>query len=142
MPGYSAIAARHGSPFARRAPMGQGLRMLVSILLGWATATLGLWLASRVLDGVRLQSFADAVWAGALLGLLQALLTGFIFVMLGIGTLGLGFLLWFITRWIAAAIVIKIAAALSSRLDVRGFFPALITAFIVALTGSVLSWVL
>jgi uncharacterized membrane protein YvlD (DUF360 family) len=116
--------------------------MLMALLLGWVTATLGLWFASRVLDGVRLASFADAVWAGALLGILQAVLQGPLFVLLGIGTLGLGFLLWFITRWIAAALVIMLTSALSSRFDVRGFWPALITAFIVALTGSVIRWVL
>jgi uncharacterized membrane protein YvlD (DUF360 family) len=116
--------------------------MLMSILLSWLTATLGLWLAARILSDVRLASFGDAVWAGALLGVLQAVLTGPIFIMLGIGTLGIGFLLWFVTRWIASALVIMLASALSSRLDVRGFFPALITAFIVALTGSVVRWIL
>ena len=116
--------------------------MLGSILISWLTATLGLWIASRVVPGVRLASFGDAVWAGALLGLLQALLTWLIFVVLGIVTLGIGFLLWFITRWIAAAIVIRITAGLSSRLDVAGFVPALLTALIVALTGSVVRWIL
>jgi uncharacterized membrane protein YvlD (DUF360 family) len=116
--------------------------MVTSILLSWVTASLGLWFAAKVLDGVRLTSPIDAIWAGALLGILQALLGTFIFVLLGIGTLGLGFLLWFITRWIASAIVILITAALSSRLEVRGFVPALITAFIVAVTGSVVRWVL
>ena len=114
----------------------------MSILLSWLTATLGLWLAANMLDGVRLASFVDAIWAGALLGVLQAVLTGPLFVLLGIGTLGIGFLLWFLTRWIAAALVILLAAALSRRLDVDGFLPALITAFIVAVTGSVVRWVL
>lgn len=116
--------------------------MLASILLSWLTASLGLFIAAKVLDGVRLTSFVDAIWAGALLGILQALLGTLIFVLLGIGTLGLGFLLWFITRWVASAIVILITAALSSRLEVRGFLPALITAFIVAVTGSVVRFIL
>jgi uncharacterized membrane protein YvlD (DUF360 family) len=116
--------------------------MLTALLVGWVTATLGLWFASRVLDGVRLASFADAVWAGALLGVLQAVLAGPIFVLLGIGTLGIGFLLWFVTRWVAAALVIMLTSRLSSRFDVHGFWPALITAFIVALTGSLVRWVL
>jgi uncharacterized membrane protein YvlD (DUF360 family) len=111
--------------------------MVQNILLSWLTASLGLFIAAKLLDGVRLASFVDAIWAGALLGLLQALLGTLIFVLLGISTLGIGFLLWFVTRWIAAAIVILITAALSSRLEVRGFFSALITAFIVAITGSV-----
>ena len=115
--------------------------MLFGILLGWLSATLGLWVAAHIVPGVRLASFGDAVWAGALLGLLQALLTGPIFVLLGLGTLGIGFLLWFITRWIASALVIKITAGLSSRLEVRGFLAALSTAFLVALAGTVIRWV-
>ena len=55
---------------------------------------------------------------------------------------GIALLLWFITRWIVSAVVIKITASLSSRLQVDGFLPAVITAFIVALTGSGIRWVL
>lgn len=116
--------------------------MLWNILLSWLSASLGLFIAAKVLDGVRLASPGDAIWAGALLGVLQALLGTLIFVLLGVGTLGLGFLLWFITRWVASAIVIMITAALSSRLEVRGFLTALVTAFIVAVTGSVVRFVL
>jgi putative membrane protein len=116
--------------------------MLTAILLVWLTATLGLWLAASVLSSVRIPSFVDAVWAGALLAFLQWLLVFPIGVMLGIGTLGIGFLLWFITRWIAMAIVIKITASLSSRLEVDGFFPAILVGFIISLTGSALRWLL
>ncbi|HEX2678689.1 MAG TPA: phage holin family protein [Polyangiales bacterium] len=114
--------------------------MLVNILVSWAAATLGLWVAAQVLRGVRLRSFNDAVWAGALLGVLQAVLSGPIFFLLGIGTLGIGFLLWFITRWIAAAIVVLIASRLSSRFEVTGFMNALLTALFVTLAGSVVRW--
>jgi uncharacterized membrane protein YvlD (DUF360 family) len=114
--------------------------MAASILIGWVSATLGLWIAANVLRGVHLQSFTDAVWAGALLGVLQWALTWPLFIALGIGTLGLGFLLWFITRWVASALVILLASALSQRFEVRGFWNALGTAFIVAAAGSVLRW--
>src|SRR5690349_18649367 len=116
--------------------------VLQPILVSWAAATLGLFVAARVLRGVRLASFADAIWAGALVGILQWALSRPIFVLLGIGTLGLGFLFWFITRWIAAALVILLASKLSSRLEVHGFFNALITAFIIAVAGSVVRWLL
>lgn len=111
--------------------------MAVSILLSWASATLGLWVASKVLSGVHLASFVDAIWAGALLGVLQWLLYWPLFIALGLGTLGIGFLLFFITRWIVSALVILLTAALSSRLEVRGFWNALVTAFMVAAAGSV-----
>lgn len=113
---------------------------IAGILLTWLSATLGLWVASKVLDRVSLTSFNDAIWAGALLGVLQWLLHGFIFVVIGIGTLGLGFLLGFITTWIASAIVILITAALSSRLRVGGFLAALVTAFFVSAAGGVVRW--
>lgn len=122
--------------------MDKAALMAVSILVSWASATLGLWLAANMLRGVQLRSFADALWAGALLGFLQWLLTWPLFILLGLGTFGIGFLLWFVTRWVASALVILVTAALSSRLQVRGFWNALATAFIVAATGSVLRWFL
>ncbi len=116
--------------------------MLQSILLAWLSAALGLWVAAKMLPSVRLTSDVDAVWAGALLGLLQALLTTPLFIFLGFATLGIGFLLWFITTWVASALVIRITAGLSSRLSVDGFFPALLTAFVVSLAGSFVRWLL
>ena len=116
--------------------------MLATIVLAWLTATLGLYLAAQVLRGVRIRAFSDAVWAGALVAVLQWALTGPLFVLLGIGTLGIGFLFWFLTRWVAAALVILISDKLSSRFDVDGFWNALVTAFIIAAVGSVLSWAL
>lgn len=114
--------------------------MLTAILLAWLTASLGLWIAANVVPGVRIASFGDAVWAGLLFGFLQWLLSYFLFAVLVIGTLGLAWLLAFITRWIVVAIIVKLTAGLSSRLSVDGFLPAVLTGFIIALTGSVLQW--
>ena len=114
----------------------------MAILIAWVSCALGLWVASRVLSGVRLASFGDALWAGALLGVLQWALYKFVFVVLGIFTLGLGFLFAFITRWVASALVILLASRLSSRLEVRGFFTAVLTAFFVAAAGSVVRWLM
>src|SRR4029077_20091440 len=104
----------------------------MQILLSWVTAALGLWLASNMLSGVGLNSLSDALWGGALLGFLGWILYFPIFFVLGVGTLGLAFVLFFITRWIVSAFVIQLTASLSSRLEVRGFGNALLTAFIVA----------
>ncbi len=114
----------------------------MTLILSWLTATLGLWFASRVLNSVRLTSFNDAIWAGGLLAILDATLTQLIAWIIVFGTLGIGLLLWFVTYWIASALVILLASKLSSRLEVKGFMPALITAFIVSATGSVLRWLM
>jgi uncharacterized membrane protein YvlD (DUF360 family) len=118
-----------------------GCRMrLVSLLIPWLSASLGLFVASRVLRGVRLATVGDALWAGALLALVNWGLHWLLFVALGIATLGIGFLFWFITNWIVAAFVVLITARLSSRLSVDGFWPALVTAFIVSVAESVVRW--
>ncbi len=114
----------------------------MEMLISWLSAALGLFIASKALSGVRLASFTDAIWAGALLGVLHWALHAFIFTGLGIATLGIGFLLWFVTRWVASAIVILITSGLSSRLKVDGFLNALITAFIVAATGNLVRFLL
>jgi len=113
---------------------------MLSLLVGWLSCALGLWVASHIVRGVSLTSSADALWAGALLGVLQWLLTGPFFFLIGLGTLGIGFLLSFITVWIASALVILLTAALSSRLQVHGFLAALSTAFLVSIAGSALRW--
>ena len=65
-----------------------------------------------------------------------------IYVVLGIATLGLGFLFSFITRLVVTAIVLLIADKLSKRLTIRGFMPALFASIIVAVTGSAVDFVL
>ncbi|MET0285157.1 MAG: phage holin family protein [Polyangiales bacterium] len=116
--------------------------MLQSILLTWISSALGLWVSAKMLPSVQLRSDGDAIWAGALFGILQSVLTWPLFIMLGLATLGIGFLLFFITNWIVFALVVRITAALSSRLSVDGFIPALITAFVISLAGSVVQWLL
>jgi uncharacterized membrane protein YvlD (DUF360 family) len=114
----------------------------MELVLGWLSASLGLWVASKALSGVKLASFGDALWAGALLGVLNWALHWLIFVALAVATFGIGLLFWFVTRWVASAIVILLASQLSSRLKVDGFLSALITAFMVAAAGTVLRWAL
>jgi uncharacterized membrane protein YvlD (DUF360 family) len=114
--------------------------MITNIVIPWMSAALGLWVASKTLRGVQLGSAGDALWAGALLALLNWLLHWLVFVVLGIATLGIGFLLFFITTWVASAIIIQLTAALSSRLRVEGFVNAVITALFVAGAGVVVRW--
>ena len=106
--------------------------MVTSILISWLGASLGLWIAGQALRGVRLTSFGDALWAGLLLGVLNHFLHSLLFFLVGVLTLGIAWLLGFITTWFVSAAIILLTAKLSSRLDVKGWFSALITAFLVA----------
>lgn len=111
---------------------------MIALIVSWALSAAALLLSARVFSGVSLKGdFADALWIAAIYAVLSFLLSWFIFGVLGVVTLGLGFIFQFITRLVTAAIVVKVTAAMSSRFDVTGFAPALGTAVLLALAGEI-----
>ena len=73
----------------------------------------------------------------ALFGVLNWALGWLIFGALGVFTLGLGFLLVFVTRTVVNAIVLKMTDALSSSLSIDGFGHALLGAILMSAIGTV-----
>ena len=110
----------------------------MGILVTWAVTALSLFVASRVLDGMTLKGgLVSHVFVAALFGILNVLLGQLIFFVIGIGTLGLGFILAFITHLVATAIVLLIVNAVSSRLRVKNFKTAFLASLIMSITASV-----
>lgn len=110
---------------------------MVALLVSWGLSALALLVASKIFSGVRLQGdFADALWIAAGYSVLSFFFGWFIFGFLGVVTLGLGFVFWFITQLVTAAIVLKVTSALSSRFDIVGFVPALGTAILLAISSA------
>jgi putative membrane protein len=110
----------------------------MGILVTWAVTTLSLFVASRVLDGMTLKGgVVSHFMVAALFGILNVFLGQLIFVVIGIGTLGIGFLLAFVTHLVATAIVLLIVNAISSRLRVKDFKTAFLAALIMSITASV-----
>ena len=110
---------------------------MLQLIVSWALSAAALLFADRVFDGVKLKGdFADALWVAAVFSVLSFLFGTFFYFLLGVFSLGLGFLFSFVTQLIAAAIVIKMTSALSSRFTVKGFAPALGTAILLALAGA------
>jgi len=115
----------------------------MALLISWIAVALGLWLADRLLSNFDITGdWKSYAVVAALLGVLQFLLGWLFYVLLGIATLGLGFLFSFITRLAASAIVLLIADKLSRRLTIRGFGTAFLAAVIITLTGSAVDFVL
>lgn len=113
---------------------------MVGFIVAWALAALALLLADKIFSGVRLDGdFATALGVAAGYSILQFFLGWFFFGLLGIATLGLGFIFTFATQLVAAAIVLKLTSALSTRFKIVGFFPAIGTAILLALAGELSS---
>jgi len=115
---------------------------MIQLLISWLVLAAGLFVASRLLDGMSIRGgFTDVMVVAALFGVLHYFTFWLIFVVIGIGTLGLGFVFAFGTRLVADAIVLKIADAVSSRLRVRSFGVAFVAAAVLALVGAAGDWV-
>ena len=89
-----------------------------------------------------MRGFAGAVLVAAVFGLLNWLLGWLLFVVIGIGTLGIGFLLAFITRWIVDAILLKLTGAMMRSLEVKSFGWAMAAALVMAMFGTLAEYLI
>ena len=103
--------------------------------LQWLILAVSFLITAKIVPGVRLSGFWDAIVVAAIFGVLNFLLGWLLYVFIGIATLGIGFLLSFLLRWVVNAILLKITDAFTSRLDVRSFGTALIAALVMSLLG-------
>lgn len=106
------------------------------MLLSWLVLSVAVWVTAGILPGFRVNGFGGAIKAAAIFGILNWLLGRFIFVVLGIATLGIGFFLAFLTRWLVMAILLKFADALSSNFKIDSFGTAIVGALLVSGIGT------
>ncbi len=106
------------------------------IVLRMLIAMLGLYLASAIVPGVRIDGTGSFVLAALLLGIVNAIVRPVAFIMtlpLTIITLGL-FL------FVLNAAMFGLVAALLDNFSVSGFWAAIFGAIVVSLTSTVASW--
>ena len=108
----------------------------MGFLMNWLVMAAAVWLTAAILPGLRVKSLGGAVFGAAALGLLNWFLQWILFVAIGVGTLGLGFLFSTLTIWVVNAIILKMAAGLVDDLEVDGFGWALAGALAISLLGN------
>jgi putative membrane protein len=112
----------------------------VSILLSWLILSLAVWVTAVVLPGFHVKSLGSAIIVAAIFGVLNFLLGWLLFAVLAIATLGLAWLLAFITRWIINAILLKLTDALTDHLTIDSFGWALGGALMMSAIGTAGQW--
>ena len=105
-------------------------------LLSWLILSVAVWVTAALLPGIRVRGFWGAVVAAAVFGVLSWLIGWLLFVLIGIATLGLGFLLAFLTRWVVYALLLQATAGLTDRLRVQSFGWALGGALMMSAIGT------
>ena len=106
------------------------------LIIAWLVLTISVWVTAAILPGFRVNGLSGAIKAAAVFGILNWLLGYFFFVVLGIVTLGIGFLFAFLTRWLVMAIILKLADKLSSNINIDSFGTAALGALIMTVVGS------
>ncbi len=116
--------------------------MLTTLLISWLVLTLIVLLTAAIVPGVSVRGFGGALVVAALFGLLNMAIGWLLFVAIGFGTLGLGFLLAFLTRWLVDAILLKLVDALSKSLDIASFGHAFLAAMVMSGLGTLADWII
>lgn len=109
----------------------------MEFLLAWLVLALGVLAAAKLIPGVQVPDFWDAVVVAAIFGVLNFFLGWLLYIFLGFTTLGIGFLLGFITRLIVNAILLKLTDALTNRMTIKGFGNAVLASLVISVVGIV-----
>ena len=114
---------------------------MFAILISWLILSAAFYLTAVILPGFEVKGGAGgAVLVAALFGVINWLIGWLLFVLIGVASLGLGFLLAFLTRWLVNAILLKVIDAVSDSLNIKGFKTALLGALLISLFGTAGQW--
>ena len=114
----------------------------MSIVWSLLILTCSVWVTAALVPGIKVQGFWDSLVVSIIFGLVNFLFGWILFGVIGIATLGLGFLFFFVTRLVVSALMLMLTSALTKRLKVDGFGWALAGAFAIAVLSGILEWVL
>jgi putative membrane protein len=102
--------------------------------------SVAVWLTAAVLPGFHVKSLGSAILVAAMFGVLNFLLGWLLFAVLTVVTLGIAWLLAFITRWLIDAILLVLTDKLTDHLHIDGFGSALGGALMMSVLGTVGEW--
>lgn len=110
---------------------------MMSALWSLLVLTAAMGLSAALLPGFKVRGKWGVLKVALIFGVLNWALGKLVFFAIGVGTLGLGFLLAFATRWLVTALLLKLTDALTETLELDGFKTAFLAALIVSATGSI-----
>jgi putative membrane protein len=112
----------------------------VELILSWAVLSVAVWLTAATLPGFHVKNFGSAVLVAAIFGVLNFLLGWLLFALFTVVTLGIAYLLAFITRWIINAVLLVLTDKLTDHLHIDSFGWALGGALMMSVLGTIGEW--
>ena len=107
------------------------------LLLVWLVWSVAVWVVARLLPSVRLRGFGTAIGVAAVYGVAQALLKWLLVLVIGVATLGIGFLLYPITSFIASVILLRLTDTLIEGFEIKGWGATTLAALLMTILASV-----
>ncbi len=112
----------------------------MELILSWLILSVAVWLTAAILPGFHVKNFGSAVLVAAIFGVLNFLLGWLLFAVFTVVTLGIAYLLAFITRWIINAVLLLLTDKLTDHLHIDGFGWALGGALMMSVLGTIGEW--
>ena len=110
------------------------------LVLSWVGLSAGFWLTAQLVDGFRVNGVKGALVASAVFGILHHAIGWLIFTVIGLGTLFLGFVFAFVTRWIVSAILLRLTDRLTQSLEIDRFRTALVASAVLSVLSALGDW--
>jgi putative membrane protein len=112
----------------------------MNLILSWLVLSFAVWVTDALLPGFHVKNAKSAFLVAAIFGVLNFLLGWILFAVFTVATLGLAWLLAFITRWIINAILLVLTDKLTAHLKSDGFGWALGGALMMSAIGTIGEW--
>lgn len=114
---------------------------MFALIAGWLILSVAIWGTAAVLPGVRIDGFGTAAAVAAVFSLLNFFFGWVLFILIGVGTLGIGFLLFFITEWVVNSILLKVTDGLFDTFHVDSFGWAMVASLLISAFASIGQWI-
>jgi putative membrane protein len=114
----------------------------MDLLLSWLILSFAVWVTAVVLPGFHVKNAGSALLVAAIFGVLNFLLGWLLFAVFTVATLGIAWLLAFITRWIINAILLVLTDKLTDHLTIDSFGWALGGALMMSVIGTLGEWII
>lgn len=112
----------------------------MGLLIKWLILSIAFWGTARLVPGVNIRSFGSSLIVSAIYATLCFFVGWVLFAVFSVGTLGVAYLLSFITWWIIGALMLKLTDKMTSRIEVKNFGTALVASAIIALLNTLGHW--
>jgi putative membrane protein len=112
----------------------------MNLILSWLVLSFAVWVTDALLPGFHLKGPKSALLIAAIYGLLNFLLGWLLFALFTVATLGIAWLLAFITRVIINALLLMLTDKLTDHLKIDGFGWALGGAVLMSAIGTLGEW--